>query len=194
MGVPAVLGDDTECQRCCNLESTVVESTLVLVQCKKDGVDCPDQKKAVDEYLPEYMRCLVKRRGRAVNTQDCENTCHGGICVPTCARDGRGLQWIMSLLPSGVTNALGMGGDESVDDGEGSDSDSDGSEDDSEDSGHEGEDSEEETEEEMEEETAGTDDGAAAGTDDGAAAGTDDAAAGTDDAAAGTDDAAAGTD
>merc|ERR1711942_402678 len=171
--VPAVLGEDTECQRCCNLESTVVESTLVLVQCKKDGVDCPDQQKAVDEYLPEYMRCLVKRRGRAVYEPDCEDTCRGGYCVPTCARDGRGLQWIMSLLPSGVTNALGMGGDESVDDGEGSDSDSEGSEDDSEDSGDEGEDSEE-----MEEETAGTDD-AAAGTDDDAAAGTDDAAAGT---------------
>ena len=118
-----------------------------------DDVDCPDEKKAVDEYLPEYMRCLVKRRGRAVYEPDCEDYCLGGACVPTCARDGRGMQWIMSMLPSAVSSALGMGGDESGEDGEGSDSESDGSEDDSEDSEDEGEDSEEEMEEETEEET-----------------------------------------
>jgi len=120
---PAVLGNDSQCRRCCNLESTVVESTLILVQCEKNGVDCPDEQNTVVNYLPEYMQCLNKRNRRAVSDFEpsSENYCVAGHCAVTSKREGRGLQWIMFMLPSGVTNALGMGGDDGGDDGERSD-------------------------------------------------------------------------
>ena len=133
--LPAVLGNDSQCRRCCNLESTIVESTLILVQCEKgknchvmelfipvyclDGVDCPDEQNTVVNYLPEFMRCLTKRNRRAVSDfePNSENYCMAGHCAVTSKREGRGLQWIMFMLPSAVTNALGMGGDDSGDDG-----------------------------------------------------------------------------
>ena len=133
--LPAVLGNDSQCRRCCNLESTMVESTLILVQCEKgknchvmelfipvyclDGVDCPDEQNTVVNYLPEFMRCLTKRNRRAVSDfePNSENYCMAGHCAVTSKREGRGLQWIMFMLPSAVTNALGMGGDDSGDDG-----------------------------------------------------------------------------
>merc|ERR1711970_1283022 len=125
--LPAVLGTDSQCTRCCNLESTVVESTLKLVKCEEDDVDCVEEQNAVVEYLPEYMRCLTKRRRRAVadHEQNCQDYCLAGLCSPTCDRDGKSLQFILNLLPQAVQDALGLwGGDD------GSDSDSDGSDDD----------------------------------------------------------------
>ena len=109
--LPVVLANDPQCRRCCNLESTVIESTLALVQCDKNGVDCPEEKNIVADYLPEYMRCLTKRRRRAAVTEDdpsCENYCVASHCSVTCERDGRGLQWIMSLLSEGVARPLWM--------------------------------------------------------------------------------------
>merc|ERR1711936_1045562 len=58
--LPAVLANDPPCTRCCNLESTVVVSALRLVQCEKGALDCPEDQNLVDDYLPEYMRCLIK--------------------------------------------------------------------------------------------------------------------------------------
>ena len=61
----------------------------------------------------------------------CGDYCMTGQCAVTSERDGRGLQWIISLLPSAITDALGMGGNDSGDDSEGSDDNSDGSNDES---------------------------------------------------------------
>ena len=65
----------------------------------------------MDDYLPEYIRCLSKRKRRAVSDFEpsCENYCVAGHCAVTCEREGRGLQWIMKMLPSYITNALEMG-------------------------------------------------------------------------------------
>merc|ERR1719163_2308275 len=117
--VPAVVGNDSQCTRCCNLESTVK-----LVGCEKDGVDCREEENAVVDYLPEYMRCLTKRKRRAAVEPSCEDYCVAGHCSVTCERDGKSLQFILNLLPKGIVNALGLGGD-----GDGSDSDSEGSDD-----------------------------------------------------------------
>merc|ERR1712228_114707 len=154
-------GNDPQCTRCCNLESTVVESTVKLVECEKDGVDCPEEQNAVVDYLPEYMRCLTKRKKRAVSEPSCEDYCVAGHCSVTCERDGKSLQFILNLLPKSVVRAHGLGGDDdgsdsdsdgSDDEGEGSDDDSDGSDEDEE----EGEDEEVE-EEEGEDEGEGED-------------------------------------
>merc|ERR1712055_948235 len=165
--VPAVLGNDPQCTRCCNLESTVVASTVKLVECEKDGVDCPEEENAVVDYLPEYMRCLTKRKRRAVSEPSCEDYCVAGHCSVTCERDGKSLQFILNLLPKGIVNALGLGGDgdgsdsdsddsdnEGSDDEDGSDDDSDGSDMDEEEEGDEDEDEDEEEgeDEEVEEE------------------------------------------
>merc|ERR1712105_384462 len=149
--VQAVLGNDSQCTRCCNLESTVVESTVKLVECEKDGVDCPEEENAVVDYLPEYMRCLTKRKRRALSEPSCEDYCVAGHCSVTCERDGKSLQSILNLLPKGIVNALGLGGDD-----DGSDSDSDGSDEDEEEEGDEDEDEEEDEGEDgvMEEEDA----------------------------------------
>merc|ERR1712183_838464 len=146
--LPAVLGTDSQCTRCCNLESTVVESTLKLVKCERDDVDCVEEQNAVVEYLPEYMRCLTKRRRRAVadHEQNCQDYCLAGLCSPTCDRDGKSLQFILNLLPQAVQDALGFGGGD-----EGSDSDSDDGSDDEEE-GDEDEEDEDDGEEEDEEE------------------------------------------
>merc|ERR1712168_1717459 len=144
---PTVLGTDSQCTRCCNLESTVVESTLKLVKCEKDDVDCVEEQNAVVNYLPEYMRCLTKRRRRAVadHEQNCQDYCLAGLCSPTCDRDGKSMQFILNLLPQAVQDALGLGG------GNDSDSDSDGSDDDGADDEEDDEDEEDEDEEEDEE-------------------------------------------
>merc|ERR1712105_276703 len=163
--VPAVLGNDPQCTRCCNLESTVVESTVKLVECEKDGVDCPEEENAVVDYLPEYMRCLTKRKKRAVSEPSCEDYCVAGHCSVTCGRDGKSLQFILNLLPKGIVNALGLGGDDdgtdsdsdgSDDEGDASDDDGDGSDEDEEEEGDEDEDEEEDEGEDgvMEEEDA----------------------------------------
>merc|ERR1719430_65162 len=155
---PAVLGNDSQCTRCCNLESTVK-----LVKCEKDGVDCREEENAVVDYLPEYMRCLTKRKRRAVSEPSCEDYCVAGHCSVTCERDGKSLQFILNLLPKGIVNALGLGGDGdgsdsdsdgSDDEGDGSDDDSDGSDMDEEEEGEEDEDEDEEEgeDEEVEEE------------------------------------------
>merc|ERR1719430_1018397 len=153
--VPAVLGNDPQCTRCCNLESTVK-----LVECEKDGVDCPEEENAVVDYLPEYMRCLTKRKKRAVSEPSCEDYCVAGHCSVTCERDGKSLQFILNLLPKSVVRALGLGGDddgsdsdsdESDDEGEGSDDESDGSDEDEE------EGDEDEDEDEGEDEGEGED-------------------------------------
>merc|ERR1719430_2247709 len=145
--VPAVLGNDPQCTRCCNLESTVK-----LVECEKDGVDCPEEENAVVDYLPEYMRCLTKRKKRAVSEPSCEDYCVAGHCSVTCERDGKSLQFILNLLPKSVVRALGLGGDDdgsdsdsdgSDDEGEGSDDESDGSDEDEEEEGDEDEDEDE---------------------------------------------------
>ena len=170
--LPAVLANDPLCRRCCNLESTVVESTLALVQCDKDGADCPEKQRIVDDYLPEYMRCLTKSKGRAAVTEDdpsCENYCVAGQCSVTCQRDGKGLQWIISMLPEGVASALGMGGSNDSDDGsDGSDEESDGSDDDSDGSDEESDESVEEEEEEVEEEEEEAEEEAEEGAEEGA--------------------------
>merc|ERR1712055_652544 len=158
--VPAVLGNDPQCTRCCNLESTVVESTVKLVECEKDGVDCPEEENAVVDYLPEYMRCLTKRKRRAVSEPSCEDYCVAGHCSVTCERDGKSLQFILGLLPKSVVRALGLGGDDdgsdsdsdgSDDEGEGSDDDGDGSDEDEDEDEDEGEDEGEDEEVEEEE-------------------------------------------
>merc|ERR1712168_844458 len=144
---PTVLGTDSQCTRCCNLESTVVESTLKLVKCEKEDVDCVEEQNAVVDYLPEYMRCLTKRRRRAVadHEQNCQDYCLAGLCSPTCDRDGKSMQFILNLLPQAVQDALGLGG------GNDSDSDSEGSDDDGSDDEEDDEDEEDEEEEEDEE-------------------------------------------
>merc|ERR1719233_1837005 len=155
--VQAVLGNDSQCTRCCNLESTVVESTVKLVRCEKDGVDCPEEENAVVDYLPEYMRCLTKRKKRAVSEPSCEDYCVAGHCSVTCERDGKSLQFILNLLPKSVVRALGLGGDD-----DGSDSDSDGSDDEGEGSDDDGDGSDEDEGEEGDEdedEDEGEDDG-----------------------------------
>merc|ERR1712179_683730 len=91
--LPAVLANDPPCTRCCNLESTVVVSALRLVQCEKGALDCPEDQNLVDDYLPEYMRCLIKNNKRA------------------SGRDGRSMQFLsvyclIILLPSLV---VGLG-------------------------------------------------------------------------------------
>merc|ERR1712055_660423 len=93
---------------------------------------------AVVDYLPEYMRCLTKRKRRAVSEPSCEDYCVAGHCSVTCERDGKSLQFILNLLPKSVVRALGLGGDD-----DGSDSDSDGSDDDEEEEGDEDEDEDE---------------------------------------------------
>merc|ERR1712168_1219033 len=158
---PTVLGTDSQCTRCCNLESIVVESTLKLVKCEKDNVDCVEEQNAVVEYLPEYMRCLTKRRRRAVaeHEQNCQDYCLAGLCSPTCDRDGKSMQFILNLLPQAVQDALGLGGgndsdsdsEGSDDEGEGSDDDSDGSDDDGSDDEEDDEDEEEDDEDEEDE-------------------------------------------
>ena len=91
----------------------------------------------------------------------CGDYCMAGQCAVTSERDGRGLQWIISLLPSAITDALGMGGNnDSENDSEGSDdnsngsnNESDGSDDESDEFVDEGDESDEvEEEEETEEE------------------------------------------
>ena len=79
-------------------------------------------------FSDEYMRCLTQRRRGDVSDPSCGDYCMGGQCS---VRDGRGLQWIMSMLPRSITDALGMGGNDSGDDSEGSDDNSDGSNDES---------------------------------------------------------------
>merc|ERR1712179_397575 len=113
--LPAVLANDPPCTRCCNVESTVVESALRLVQCEKGALNCPEEKNLVDDYLPEYMRCLIKSNNRAAG------------------RDGRSMQFICGFLPANIRSLVcGPGGSEGSDsDSEGSDSDSEGSDDDS---------------------------------------------------------------
>merc|ERR1712168_1183400 len=148
---PTVLGTDSQCTRCCNLESTVVESTLKLVKCEKEDVDCVEEQNAVVDYLPEYMRCLTKRRRRAVadHEQNCQDYCLAGLCSPTCDRDGKSMQFILNLLPQAVQDAPGLGGgNDSDSEGEGSDDDSDGSDDDSDGSDDDGSDDEEDDEDE----------------------------------------------
>ena len=72
----------------------------------------------MDDYLPEYMRCLIKRNRKGVSDFEPSsgNYCVAGHCAVTSKREGRGLQWIMSMLPRSITDALGMGGDDSGDD------------------------------------------------------------------------------
>merc|ERR1711955_73447 len=108
--LPAVLANDPPCTRCCNLEATVLESTVRLVQCEKDVVDCPEEQNTVTEYLPEYMRCLTKSKKRVdVSVDpDCQYHCHAGHCSTTCGRDGRSLQFILGLL-RGNTASPGVG-------------------------------------------------------------------------------------
>merc|ERR1711970_517534 len=167
--LPAVLGTDSQCTRSCNLESTVVESTLKLVKCEEDDVDCVEEQNAVVDYLPEYMRCLTKRRIRAVadHEQNCQDYCLASLCSPTCDRDGKSLQFILNLLPQAVQDVLGFGGgdegsdsdsDGSDDDGDGSDDDSDGSDDDNDGSDDEEEDDEEDEEDDEEDEEDEEDD------------------------------------
>merc|ERR1712179_731840 len=147
--LPAVLANDPPCTRCCNLESTVVESALRLVQCEKGVVDCPEEQNTVTYYLPEYMRCLIKSRKRVAVSEDpdCQDAGHG---VTTCGRDGRSLQFICGLLPANVASVLpfcGSGSNDSDDDSDASDDDSDASEDESDGSEEEDEDEEDEDEE-----------------------------------------------
>jgi len=149
--VSAVLGNEPQCTRCCNLESTVVESTVKLVECEKDGVDCPEEENAVVDYLPEYMRCLTKRKKRAVSEPSCEDYCVAGHCSVTCERDGKSLQFILNLLPKSVVRALGLGGDDDGSDSDGDDSDSDGSDDEGDGSDDDGDGSDEDEEEEGDE-------------------------------------------
>merc|ERR1712183_1218308 len=152
--LPSVLGTDSQCTRCCNLESTVVESTLKLVKCEKADVDCVEEQNAVVEYLPEYMRCLTKRRRRAVadHEQNCQDYCLAGLCSPTCDRDGKSMQFILNLLPQNIVTALGLGGgNDSDSDSDGSDDDGDGSDDQEDDEDEEDEDEDEEEDEEDEE-------------------------------------------
>merc|ERR1712179_616294 len=78
--LPAVLANDPPCTRCCNVESTVVESALRLVQCEKGALNCPEEQNLVDDYLPEYVRCLIKSKNRAAG------------------RDGRSMQFICGFL------------------------------------------------------------------------------------------------
>merc|ERR1712179_481291 len=155
--LPAVLADDPPCTRCCNVESTVVESALRLVQCEKGALNCPEEKNLVDDYLPEYMRCLIKSNNRAAG------------------RDGRSMQFIYGFLPANIRSLVcGSGGnagsdsdsegsdadsdasdndsDASDDDGDASDDDSDASDDDSDASEDESDGSEEEDEDEEEDE------------------------------------------
>merc|ERR1712179_487896 len=134
--LPAVLANDPPCTRCCNVESTVVESALRLVQCEKGALNCPEEKNLVDDYLPEYMRCLIKSKNRAAG------------------RDGGSMQFICGFLPASIRSLVcGSGGNAGSDsDSEGSDSDSDASEDESDGSEEEDEDEEEDEEEEEEEE------------------------------------------
>merc|ERR1712179_518631 len=132
--LPAVLANDPPCTRCCNLESTVVVSALRLVQCEKGALDCPEDQNLVDDYLPEYMRCLIKNNKRA------------------SGRDGRSMQFLCGLLPDNIASLVGCrsGGNDSDDDSEGSDDDSDASDDDSDASEDESDGSEEEDEDEEE--------------------------------------------
>merc|ERR1712179_575837 len=134
--LPAVLANDPPCTRCCNVESTVVESALRLVQCEKGALNCPEEQNLVDDYLPEYMRCLIKSKNRAAG------------------RDGRSMQFICGFLPANIRSLVcGSGGNAGSDsDGEGSDSDSEGSDDDSDASEDESDGSEEEDEDEEEDE------------------------------------------
>merc|ERR1712179_611541 len=148
--LPAVLANDPPCTRCCNVESTVVESALRLVQCEKGALNCPEEKNLVDDYLPEYMRCLIKSNNRAAG------------------RDGRSMQFICGFLPANIRPLVcGSGGnagsdsdsegsdtdsDASDDDGDASDDDSDASDDDSDASEDESDGSEEEDEDEEEDE------------------------------------------
>ena len=125
-----------------------------------DGVDCPEEQNTVDEYLPEYMRCLTKRKKRAAVTEDdpsCEDYCLAGHCSVICERDGKSLQWIIDLLPRGIVNAIGLGGDDSDDDNDGSDDDSDMSDDDSDGSDDDSDGSDDEGSEEEEEDDEGED-------------------------------------
>merc|ERR1712179_268490 len=141
--LPAVLANDPPCTRCCNVESTVVESALRLVQCEKGALNCPEEQNLVDDYLPEYMRCLIKSKNRAAG------------------RDGRSMQFICGFLPANIRSLVcGSGGnaasdndsDASDDDGDASDDDSDASDDDSDASEDESDGSEEEDEDEEEDE------------------------------------------
>merc|ERR1711955_128330 len=134
--LPAVLANDPPCTRCCNLEATVLESTVRLVQCEKDVVDCPEEQNTVTEYLPEYMRCLTKSKKRVdVSVDpDCQYHCHAGHCSTTCGRDGRSMQFILGLLRGNTASPGGGSGGSDSDDSEGSDNDSDASDSDASDS------------------------------------------------------------
>merc|ERR1712105_410975 len=75
----------------------------------------PEEQNLVDDYLPEYMRCLIKSNKRAVD-----------------GREGRSMQFICSLLPANIRSFVcPSGGNDSDDDSEGSDADSEGSDSDS---------------------------------------------------------------
>merc|ERR1719431_92027 len=113
--LPAVLANDPPCTRCCNVESTVVEPALRLAQCEKGALNCPEEQNLVDDYLPEYMRCLIKSNRRAAG------------------RGGRSMQFVCSFLPANIRSLIcpSSGGNDSDDDSEGSDDDSEGSDDDS---------------------------------------------------------------
>merc|ERR1712179_506976 len=126
-----------------NVESTVVESALRLVQCEKGALNCPEEKNLVDDYLPEYMRCLIKSNNRAAG------------------RGGRSMQFICGFLPANIRSLVcGSAGSEGSDsdsegsdaDSEGSDADSDASDDDSDASDDDSDASEEEDEDEEEDE------------------------------------------
>merc|ERR1712179_798618 len=105
-----------------------------LVQCEKGALNCPEEKNLVDDYLPEYMRCLIKSNNRAAG------------------RDGRSMQFLCGFLPANIRSLVcGSGGSEGSDaDSDASDDDSDASDDDSDASEDESDGSEEEDEDEEE--------------------------------------------
>merc|ERR1712105_360853 len=75
-----------------------------------------EEQNLVDDYLPEYMRCLIKSNKRVAD-----------------GRDGRSMQFICSFLPANIRSLVcGSGGNAGSDsDSEGSDSDSEASDADS---------------------------------------------------------------